>query len=292
MTDTTTMEDPPMAAWEDLGNAPPPPMSQQFNEFIVSFSDMYMFPSPYHIFLNRIWLIQTLACLAYLISKKRWVPLPPSKRTSPWPVRQMKWMLIIQIIFYTIELMVTGMTVKFQPMAAHHLDAIVLFIFILWEFNIIAVPTMMPFLAHTIYWSLGAVDDNLLAVYNWVFFFVGLWALDISARLGNSILSPRIGILCVAEIAINYFTYCTVFHGEYCLHHLGIFKNIHIEWFVENMILFSMAGSLVYFYGLWMRRRHGDDLSKIWRWWWGALPDGVYGYKAIPNRPGLGMDMV
>jgi hypothetical protein len=76
--------------------------------------------------------------------------------------------------------------------------------------------TLLPFLTHSIYWinPYLDIDIEVLGFYNFSFLICGLICMHFSITSERS--SLRIPLLCLAEVAVNYYSYCTDYDGSFC----------------------------------------------------------------------------
>ncbi|KAI8854860.1 hypothetical protein BC829DRAFT_428930 [Chytridium lagenaria] len=177
-----------------------------------------MFPVRWHVVLNHLWLLQTIIAMAWCISHKRWVPMKGGSYT-PWASNQFRFLLLLHGLWFALELYTTSMWTKFTPMAMHHFLALFIFTTIFREANSLSIVTLTPFLAHTLYWALGAIHDPLLYIYNallWVAGIVGLHNILMISDPADRPISLVLPLEVMSVVWINYFTYCHSYSGFLC----------------------------------------------------------------------------
>ena len=172
-----------------------------------------MFNSSYHYILNYFCFAQVIIGMVASIYHGRITP--KSKAPESWWIKQFNILIFFHGLFYIVELLVTQMTLKFSNMAIHHLVALAIFYVFLDENTNLSFLTMLPFFFHALYWVSGAEGFILLSIYNWVFLFVGTATTYVYINTQGGV-SWRVPVLCVVEVGVNQFTYCTDFQGHYC----------------------------------------------------------------------------
>ncbi|KAJ3329108.1 hypothetical protein HDU76_008653 [Blyttiomyces sp. JEL0837] len=196
-------------------------------------------PDFWQVVLQRIFLIQIIIANIYCIRAGRWVPSSApysvaNKKTGnvPWPVRQFHVMLGIQSAFYIVEMMFSGMFVKFSTMAIHHIVAMVIFSSIVMEPNCISFIALGPFIVHAIYWSLNTWDNRILMFYNLFLLACGMIGLYNNILLGpkHRPISNFQPLMAICLAWTNFITYCIFYSGYYCL---PLSNVVGTEWLAE-----------------------------------------------------------
>ncbi|KAJ3098081.1 hypothetical protein HDU96_000153 [Phlyctochytrium bullatum] len=186
--------------------------------FVLEHTDALMFPMPWHIRLNRFWLLQSLLALLWCWRSRRFFPQRGGSWTA-WPARQFAFLLVVHGLFYVIELYTTKMWTGFTAMAIHHSVALLIFATVAREPNSLCVVTLAPFAWHALYWSLGAESDLLLYSYNWLLFLcgaAGMHNIFVERRATDRPISPVLPLAVLTVCFTNYFTYCHDYRGSFC----------------------------------------------------------------------------
>lgn len=130
--------------------------------------------------------------------------------------------------YYIAEILVTRMSTEYPTYFAHHLLALPLLVVLISEKNSRSFATIFPFFTHAIYWypiflliycrinPWMSIDFYVLGIYNFSFLVCGLIALHISVISEGKRAKLRIPLLCIFEVAVNFYSYCTDYNGEYC----------------------------------------------------------------------------
>ena len=111
---------------------------------------------------------------------------------------------ITHSLFYITELLVTDMYNLYTPMFFHHVAASSLMVLCMLEPGILCVVYVLPFWVHGVFWVRGAVEFNLLTLYNYCLLMAGIAGTYDSARL--RVITPVIPIICLALSSVNIFT--------------------------------------------------------------------------------------
>ncbi|KAI8608817.1 hypothetical protein BC830DRAFT_1153677 [Chytriomyces sp. MP71] len=163
---------------------------------VLSQSNEWMFPTPWHQLANHVWGLQAWILFIHCVLLRRWLPSqwassraheaehvssmslshiqddenesvkPAAPWRPPFTVIQFWLMLLTHSLFYIIELDSTLLTVRYVPMAYHHYIALLIFGAYLSNVNALCVLSLLPLLLHSLFWSLGATNFLLLSVYN------------------------------------------------------------------------------------------------------------------------------
>ncbi|KAI8846782.1 hypothetical protein BC829DRAFT_491130 [Chytridium lagenaria] len=185
--------------------------------FLLEQTSALMFPLIWHISLNHLWLLQCLITISYCLYHQRWMPMSGGT-FRPWAVKQFKGLLILHAAFYIVELYTTNMWFKFTQMAIHHSFALLIFTTIYLEPNSLSVTTLIPFILHALYWTIGASSDPILYTYNFILGMSGMVGLH-QLLLVEPIDRPITFALPLQVLGVawtNYFTYCHSYGGTVC----------------------------------------------------------------------------
>lgn len=100
----------------------------------------------------------------------------------------------------------------------HHIVAFPLLYVIMMEKNATSVLTLLPFLTHSVYWinPYLSIDFEILGLYNASFLMCALICMHVSIMSGGKRSSLSLPVLCLIEVAVNYYAYCTDYDGTYC----------------------------------------------------------------------------
>ncbi|KAJ3118372.1 hypothetical protein HDU96_002214 [Phlyctochytrium bullatum] len=182
--------------------------------FVLEQRRELMFPTPWHIQWNWMWLTQTCVLMAWLIYRQRWVPA--WNCPSNWVVKQFSFMLVTHSLFYVVEIYATDIFASYTPMFWHHVLAIVVFSCFFIDNNTLSVVTVIPIIIHGIFWVMGADNLPLLMVYNTILLLAGLITFfnNVAAGPANAPIGNMLGLTAVAISMVNYFTYC---RGTVCI---------------------------------------------------------------------------
>ena len=182
-----------------------------------------LFPAPWHIFLNKVWLLQLTVAILFCIRENRWIMQPhPPKSIF---IKQFYFMLFAHSIFYIMEMLITSISVAYPSMLFHHINALTIFFGTFFsQHKVISVVYLMPFVGHALYWAQGDYDNRTLAIYNLTFLYAGLFGVWEYIHKRGSTTYWIMPVLCITNTSINYYTYCQDFNGEYC----------PIGWFEED----------------------------------------------------------
>ena len=131
---------------------------------VTLFDDSIFFPSNFQdttfysfdevmLFLySTLWMLQIVACLAYCLYSKRYLPSKIYK--SHLLLRQINLYMIGVIVFYMGESAFSQIIFKFFEKFLHHIFATFLFASAIYEPNLICLNWMLPNFVHASYWSL------------------------------------------------------------------------------------------------------------------------------------------
>ena len=194
----------------------------------------YMFPERWHKVVNFIFLVQTSVAIYFCLKLRLFFPHTFTKdfrylrektegKSRKWEnlhmfIRQFKYLLIVHGIFYGLELLFTDMITEFHGMALHHLVSIAVFVIMFMQPEMVSATTLVPYLLHHLYWTLGAVHDEILYVYNLYFFCLGLYFCD-----KCNLILPTLSILLPT---VNYYSFCVFYKGKICYDHSVIVNGV------------------------------------------------------------------
>lgn len=193
----------------------PLPYLELLPSFLFETIDGSMFPSKWHIFLNNVWLVQGLVAILGCVLDSRWIM--NHKKSSNFLVIQFYSQLYLHSLFYILEILITSVSTKYFNMLIHHIFAILIFVAIIFSKHTVSVLLLLPFISHAMYWLDGYFDNRTLALYNFILLYVGISTVFISILSRGKLINRFIPILCIAETACNYFTWCVDFRGKECI---------------------------------------------------------------------------
>ena len=194
----------------------------------------HFIPQIYYLF-NRIWFIQILICILYCAKQKR--ILPSDSHSKHLAVTQFRFFLLMNILVYSFEIVHTGIIFYNFDSFVHHIFAILIFIFSYLEQNVICVFYLLPYLMHTLYWSLQC-PTTLLFIYNLSLVTVTMTIIFVNHYWSSISLRIPLVTLCLAHT--NLFSY---FYDDYLyLEDLGTYESM------RSMILSSFIALPTYFY--------------------------------------------
>ena len=178
---------------------------------------------------NAFWLIQTSACILYCAFKRRLLPIVRVE-SEHFAIKQLFLMLITNALLYAIQLLMIDNWIYSFNNCLHHLLAIAIFIQTIYESNIISVIYCLPYLFHTLYWSIGHSNVTLF-VYNFFLFVSSILMLVYCKK----VITFKIPLFGSILLQINLFWYL---YGD----DLRLFE-INREKLIESVILAITAAT-------------------------------------------------
>ncbi|KAI8822958.1 uncharacterized protein EV422DRAFT_522828 [Fimicolochytrium jonesii] len=178
-----------------------------------------MFPRTAQIAHNTLGLLQLSLALLQCLRERRFLPTA-SRLTSRYSL-QLRYHFHIYIAFYILELVFSDVVTEFPNMAVHHIVAIAIFLGALSDFGSLSAITLVPFLLHAVFWTLGqGVSFTLLAVYNMGFGCIILLLVANNTRPPHRRWFAPVAWPVVTmgglEVCVNYVTYCLDYEGVRC----------------------------------------------------------------------------
>ncbi|KAI8846995.1 hypothetical protein BC829DRAFT_397288 [Chytridium lagenaria] len=187
--------------------------------FVLEQKDEMMFPTPWHMQWNNLWLSQTTLCILWLAYNRRWVPAWDCNKTS-WIAKQFWVMLVTHGLFYIVEIYSTDIIRQYTPMST---------------------------------------NMNLLMVYNLLLLICGGVTFHNNVAVGprhqpnSNVLS--VSAMCIS--GVNYFTYCWSYRGSGCLSNRFnemIISNLTHHLLLCTLLTLVLIGA-VYYFALQTRKR-------------------------------------
>lgn len=213
---------------------------------------------------NFIWTIQISTCLAYCLVKKRFVPNEKCIKNikQHFLIKQLYFYFITQIIIFLNELIQSDCIITNLEKFFHHLLAILLFLFTMYEPIFINVIYLLPTLIHSIYWCLTRsitpfFSLKLLAVYN-LFLFIASFNFLKQWHTKNyvTLRVPLIGLILFNNNLIGYF-----YNFHINILNLDIFK-LFISFF--KSMCFTLPIYIFIIYSILRKKRKNiHNLNKI-----------------------------
>ncbi|UJR17060.1 hypothetical protein I4U23_003957 [Adineta vaga] len=168
-------------------------MSKSFDGFI---------PNIYYVW-NQFWFIQIIICICYCIKLKR--ILPTTLYSKHVAIFQFNFVLLTNGILYIIEMIYTNKFILSFNTFLHHFIAFFIFIFTLFQQDMICVLYLIPYLFHSLYWYLDNSCDYLLFAYNVSLPLSTIFIVAFSSFKSN--LSLEIPFVTICLFQMNTFTY-------------------------------------------------------------------------------------
>ncbi|KAL3895865.1 MAG: hypothetical protein SGCHY_004442 [Lobulomycetales sp.] len=193
---------------------PLPLLRTYLPDFLYDQHDEPMFNEKWHIAFNTVWLIQNCIAILGCMFTGRWIM--QETKSSNLLVRQFYVLLVAHTVFYVAEILISAVSILYFNMLVHHIVALLIFAEIWFTKHTVSVLLLLPFFMHSLFWTYNVYDVEFLAFYNWIFLYVGASTAWLSVKTSGRAISWRLSFLCLLEVAVNYYTYCTDFYGHYC----------------------------------------------------------------------------
>lgn len=216
-------------------------MSAQLLRIITEYKRYAMYPDPIHQIYASLWLVQSILLFLWCIKSKRYLPSHTFANKKDILVNVFDTSLLFHAVFYIVELFTTDMYNRYPGMMAHHIGAIILFLFLYSDKRLYCVIATIPFIIHQIFWILinSPLEFHLLTLYNVTFFSIGILSIHIITKRKIKC-SYGLSIMCVAVVCVNGFIFCDSYeNAAVCPPRVGVFGHYQ----TDLKIIMGMVGA-------------------------------------------------
>jgi len=214
-----------------------------FWDIIDNISDGTQFPKKWNVFINWVFLIQLIIAIgSCYINKNMW---PSRNIITSGAVKQIKSMLLIQIILFYWEITFTNMLHKDLNIVEHHLIMMIHSGFLLYFPNAICGNTLLPYLFYSFIWAFGNGSNSLLFFIYVADCFLYIFQSMYAYKLPKT-LFIGFPVLALIQCFSNYKYYCWSIDGNLCPSEkiIYIFGTLSISYIITYLIVIAVIYSI------------------------------------------------
>ncbi|CAF1456260.1 unnamed protein product [Adineta steineri] len=202
--------------------------------------DLAGFNPEIYFLLNRLWIIQTLICMFYCMKIKKYLPsITITNNSKHIFISQFNFVLLTYTVLYFTEILYTHLIIFRFNSFIHHTIAIIIFIFTIFNQNIICVSYLIPYLIHSLYWCFQVQYDYLLYIYN-ISLILVIFLIICFSNLTKKF-KFQVTIIALVLFHFNVFTH---FYDN----DLNHFEKEKLFKLIKSLILSFLAATPFYFY--------------------------------------------